>query len=175
MSVFQFVIVTYHDAEPRNMWVGQPDLLWWDAASRLANNLGADAVLLAPDCADPLLRKTLRISCGRVFELPWSFVEPWPETLQRLKDEHGFTVVGLDTHPDASTIDAMPAEGRMTLLFGAEGPGLSRGAIEACDRLCEIPVRSGGDQDDASINVAVASGIALHERFRRIRTGNDLD
>ena len=70
----------------------------------------------------------------------------------------------------------MQSADRVVLLFGAEGRGLEDETIETCDQLCEIPVRPSEDQeDDASINVAVASGIALHERFRRIRLGDDLD
>ena len=144
---------------------------------RNADCLGADGVLLAPNCADPLFRKTLRISSGRVFTMPWRFAEPWPDTLARLREEHGFRVIGLDTHRNAVSIDRMRAGARTVLLLGAEGSGLSEKAIEHCDQLCEIPVRrSDEDGEDASINVAVASGIALNERFRRVRgLGNDLD
>ena len=57
---------------------------------RNASCLGADAVLLSPTCADPLLRKTVRISTGRVFSLPWSFMDPWNESLERLKTRTRF-------------------------------------------------------------------------------------
>lgn len=144
---------------------------------RNADCLGADGVLLAPDCADPLFRKTVRISTGRVFTTPWCVLEPWPAGLDRLREEHGFHVVGLDTHPDAVSIDEMSDHPRTILLMGGEGPGLSQEAMGSCDQLCEIPVRrADSEREDASINVAVASGIALHERFRRGRLlGNDLD
>ena len=143
---------------------------------RNASCLGADAVLLSPTCADPLLRKTVRISTGRVFSLPWSFMDPWNESLERLKQEHGFKVIGFDTHARSRSIDTMESADRVVLLFGAEGRGLEDVTVDSCDQLCEIPVRPSEDQeDDASINVAVASGIALHERFRRIRLGDDLD
>lgn len=138
--------------------------------------LGADAVLLSPTCADPLLRKAVRISTGRVFSLPWSFVAPWEESLERLKRDHGFKIIGFDTHAESVAMDMMQTSKRVVMLFGGEGHGLKDATVDICDQLCEIPVRPSDDQEeDASINVAVASGIALHERFRRSRLGNDLD
>ena len=143
---------------------------------RNAACLGADAVLLAPDCADPLLRKTVRISTGRVFSMPWSFIDPWQETLDALRSEHGIHVVGLDTHPEAVSIDEMTDAPKTLLLLGGEGHGLTPESIGSCDQLCEIPVSMPvDDTEDASLNVAVASAIALNERFRRLRLGNDLD
>ena len=143
---------------------------------RNASCLGADAVLLSPTCADPLLRKTVRISSGRVFSLPWSFATPWQASLERLKQDHGYEIIAFDTHPKSVSIDLMRSSERVVLLFGGEGHGLEDATIEHCDQLCEIPVRSSEGQDeDASINVAVASAIALHERFRRCRLGNHLD
>lgn len=143
---------------------------------RNAACLGADAVLLDPTCSDPLLRKTVRISTGRVFSMPWSFIAPWPDALRTLQAEHGFKVVGLDTHPDADSLDDLEHADRTILMMGGEGHGLSEEAIGSCDQLCEIPVGIPLDEDeDASLNVAVASAIALHERFRRVRLGNDLD
>ena len=143
---------------------------------RNASCLGADAVLLSPSCADPLLRKTVRISSGRVFSLPWSFTAPWRESLERLKLDHGFRIIGFDTHSKSVSIDRMHPSERVVLLFGGEGHGLEEATIASCDQLCEIPVRSSeGRDEDASINVAVASAIALHERFRRSRLGDDLD
>ena len=143
---------------------------------RNAACLGADAVLLAPDCADPLLRKTIRISAGRIFSLPWSFLEPWEATLDRLRREHRFRVIGLDTDPRSESIDAMKDASRTILLLGGEGHGLRERTLRCCDQLCEIPVVSSDqDGDDASLNVAVASAIALHERLRRLRSSDDLD
>ena len=73
------------------------------AIFRSAAALGVDAVLVTPRCADPLYRRSVRVSMGTVFQVPWTRVDPWPEGVGRLRDL-GFTVVtlALGTVPVAS-------------------------------------------------------------------------
>ncbi len=128
------------------------------AVFRSAAALGVDAVLVSPDCADPLYRRSVRVSMGTVFQVPWTRLAPWPEGLGALRDA-GFTVAALALADDAVTLDALavdPPE-RLALLLGTEGDGLSRRAVAASDVVVRIPMAGGVD----SLNVAAASAVAF--------------
>lgn len=128
---------------------------------RNAAALGADAVVLGPNCCDPLYRKAIRTSMGAALRVPFAQAGEWPAAVDRLRDA-GFTVVALTPSPDAMDIDAFvegrEAGGRLALLAGSEGPGLSAAALEAADARVRIPMAAGVD----SVNVATAVAIALH-------------
>lgn len=128
------------------------------AVFRSAAALGVDAVLVSPDCADPLYRRSVRVSMGTVFQVPWTRLEPWPDGLGALR-EAGFTVAALALADDALTLDelvAAPPE-RLALVLGTEGDGLSRQAVAAADVVVRIPMAGGVD----SLNVAAASAVAF--------------
>lgn len=125
--------------------------------------LGMDAVLLSPTCADPLYRRSVRVSMGEVFAIPYATLEPWPQALQTVRDE-GFSVLAMT--PDATAIPIQqlsPAQrSKAALLMGAEGPGLSTPALSASDVRVRIPMRRGVD----SLNVAAATAVACWELSR---------
>ena len=128
------------------------------AAFRSAAALGVDAVFVSPRCSDPLYRRSVRVSMGTVFQVPWTRIEAWPDGLHDLRDE-GFTVAALALSDDSITLDdlvAHPPE-KLALVLGTEGDGLSRGAVEAADLVVRIPMA--GDVD--SLNVASASAVAF--------------
>lgn len=128
------------------------------AVFRSAAALGVDAVLVSPDCADPLYRRSVRVSMGAVFQVPWTRLEPWPGGLTELR-EAGFTVAALALADDAVSLDdvaASPPE-RLALVLGTEGDGLSRAAVAAADVVVRIPMAGGVD----SLNVAAASAVAF--------------
>ena len=133
------------------------------AVFRGAAALGVDAVLLSPTCADPLYRRSVRVSMGEVFAVPYAQLEPWPDGLARVR-EAGFTVLALTPDPDAVPLQRLtPAQrARAALLLGAEGPGLSGGALTASDVPVRIPMRRGVD----SLNVAAAAAVAFWELGR---------
>jgi tRNA G18 (ribose-2'-O)-methylase SpoU len=126
---------------------------------RAAAALGgqASAVLLSPRCADPLYRKSIRVSMGTALCIPFATLAPWPETLLRVR-RAGFTLIALTPAPDAIPIHEIPPPARPALLLGAEGPGLTPAAQAAADLRVRIPIDPGFD----SLNVVVAAGIALH-------------
>jgi tRNA G18 (ribose-2'-O)-methylase SpoU len=128
------------------------------AIFRSAAALGVDAVLVSPRCADPLYRRSVRVSMGTVFQVPWTRFETWPGGLDVLRDE-GFVVAALALADDAVSLDDVVADPpeRLALVLGTEGDGLSRGAIEAADRVVTIPMAGGVD----SLNVAAASAVAF--------------
>ncbi|MFB0834198.1 TrmH family RNA methyltransferase [Arthrobacter halodurans] len=130
------------------------------AIFRSAAALGIDAVLITPRCADPLYRRAIRVSMGAVFQVPWARLTDWPADLAALR-AHGFTLAALELTEGASSIDDVAAErvGRLALMLGTEGAGVSAAALAAADRTVMIPMRPGVD----SLNVAAASAVAFWE------------
>jgi tRNA G18 (ribose-2'-O)-methylase SpoU len=128
------------------------------AAFRGAAGLGADAVLVSPRCADPLYRRSVRVSMGTVFQVPWTRLPEWPEAGAQLHAA-GFHLAALALAGGAMPLDDFAAHrpDRVALLMGAEGDGLSRRALEASDTVVTIPMAGGVD----SLNVAAASAVAL--------------
>ncbi|WES65533.1 RNA methyltransferase [Microbacter sp. GSS18] len=130
------------------------------AAFRGAAALGADAVLVSPRCADPLYRRSVRVSMGTVFQVPWTRLPEWTDAREVLHAA-GFDIAALALADDAVTLDAYSARRpeRVALVLGAEGHGLSRAALGAADTVVTIPMAGGVD----SLNVAAASAVALWE------------
>jgi len=130
------------------------------AVFRNAAAFGAGGVLLSPGCADPLYRKALRVSMGATLSVPFARTEP-ASGLRALRAA-GYTLVALTPDRGAEDIAAVVGRGwpsaRLALLLGAEGAGLSEGARQAADHCVRIAMAPGVD----SLNVATASGIALH-------------
>ncbi|MFC8845275.1 MULTISPECIES: TrmH family RNA methyltransferase [unclassified Micromonospora] len=133
------------------------------AIFRGAAALGIDAVLLSPTCADPLYRRSVRVSMGEVFAVPYARFGRWPEGLDQVR-EAGFTVLAMTPAPDAVPIQRLtPAQReRAALLLGAEGPGLTAAAQAASDVRVVVPMRRGVD----SLNVAAAAAVAFWELGR---------
>ncbi len=120
--------------------------------------LGADALLVTPRCADPLYRRSVRVSMGTVFQVPWTRIDPWPAGIDRLR-EAGFTVAALALTPGAVGLDDLVARapGRLALVLGAEGDGLSPATVQGADLAVTIPMSGGVD----SLNVAAAAAVAI--------------
>jgi tRNA G18 (ribose-2'-O)-methylase SpoU len=128
------------------------------AMFRGAAGIGADAVLIGPRCADPLYRRSVRVSMGTVFQVPWTRLPEWPAAGEVLHAA-GFHLAALALADDAVSLDdfaAQPPE-RVALMLGAEGDGLSRRALQAADTIVTIPMRGGVD----SLNVAAAAAVAM--------------
>ena len=128
------------------------------AIFRSAAALGVDAVLITPSCADPLYRRSIRVSMGTVFQVPWTRIDPWPGGLDLLRDA-GLTVVAMALTDDSVSLDDLevsPPE-RVALVLGTEGDGLSRHTVEGADVTVRIPMAGGVD----SLNVAAASAVAM--------------
>lgn len=128
------------------------------AIFRSAAALGAAAVLVSPECADPLYRRSVRVSMGTVFQIPWTRLAEWPGGLDALRGR-GFTVAALALDEQAVDLDQFAANAprRVALILGAEGDGLSRAVKDAADLALRIPMMAGVD----SLNVAAASAVAL--------------
>ncbi len=135
------------------------------AIFRNAAALGIGVVLLGPGCADPLYRRSVRVSMGTVLLVPFAELPgPWPESAALLR-RSGFSVVALTPRPGATPLrqaglhDGGPVRRRIALLLGSEGPGLTDEALAAADLQVRIPMAPGVD----SLNVATAGAIAFAE------------
>ena len=130
---------------------------------RTAAGLGIDGILLSPTCVDPLYRRSVRVSMGQVFAVPYARLAPWPAALTRLRDA-GFSLLALTPASDAVELSALPDRPRRrpALIVGAEGPGLTEPVLASADYRVSIPMHRGVD----SVNVAVATGIACYELMR---------
>ena len=128
------------------------------AIFRAVAGLGADAVLVTPRCADPLYRRSVRVSMAAVLQVPWTRLPKWPQGADELHAA-GFEIAALALDDSAVTLDAYAADppDRVALLFGTEGDGLSTAALSNADRVVTIPMQHGID----SLNVAAASAVAL--------------
>jgi tRNA G18 (ribose-2'-O)-methylase SpoU len=132
------------------------------ALFRNAAALGVDGVLLDPTTADPLYRRSVRVSVGHVLRVPWTrwpVLADWPAGLAELRSA-GFVVAALTPAPDAEPLARLAADRpeRVALVVGAEGPGLTDAALAAADRRVRIPIAPGVD----SLNVATAAAIAFY-------------
>jgi len=130
------------------------------AIFRSAAALGVDAVTLTPTSCDPLNRRSVRVSMGTVFQVPWCYVSA---DLRELRDL-GFKTAAMALTDDSVPLDdpALAAEPRLAVVLGTEGDGLSARAIAAADYVVRIPMRHGVD----SLNVAAASAVAFWQLRR---------
>lgn len=115
------------------------------------------AILLSPRTCEPLYRKSVRVSIGQALHVPFAVLPDWPASLPSLAAA-GFTVVATTPDPSAMPLERCPRPAKLALLVGSEGPGLTRPAIDASQVRVRIPMQSSVD----SLNVVVATGIALH-------------
>jgi len=136
------------------------------ALFRNAAAFGADAVVLDPATADPLYRRSVRVSLGHVLRVPWTRLAAWPAGLGELR-RRGFELLALTPAVEAEPVDAVARDiaarrPKVALLVGAEGPGLSDAALVASGRRVRILIAPSVD----SLNVATAAAVALHRLSR---------
>ena len=135
------------------------------AIFRSAAALNMDAVLLTSACSDPLYRRSIRVSMGTVFQVPWTYIEnknvSWPQGGMDLLHEYGFKTVAMALRNDSVRIDdeKLHAEEKLAIILGTEGDGLAAETMADCDYTVKIPMSHGVD----SLNVAAASAVAFWE------------
>lgn len=156
-TMHQRIAVLEHVSNPTNI----------GAIFRSAAALGIDALLLTPDCSDPLYRRAARVSMGTVFQIPWTFLDKtvWEEQGPGFLHSIGFRTAALALRNDTVEISdpKLHREPRLALLLGAEGEGLSSETVQKCDYTVRIPMAHGVD----SLNVAAASAVAFWELCRK--------
>lgn len=124
------------------------------AIFRSAAALGIGGVLLTPSSCDPLNRRTVRVSMGTVFRVPWTWLKNDVASLHA----YGYTTIALALRSDALPIDhpSLMAHPRIAIVVGTEGDGLSNNVINQTDYVAKIPMSYGID----SLNVAAATAVA---------------
>ncbi len=126
------------------------------AIFRVAAALGFDAVLLSPRCADPFYRRAVKVAMGAVFSVPHARVDDWYGT-PALLSRHGFTTYAMTLADDAVSLeDVHDVPGRLALVVGSEGPGLTEHWQRSSDVRVTIPMAAGIDSLNVATSVAVA-------------------
>ncbi|MCB9410427.1 RNA methyltransferase [Mycolicibacterium sp.] len=131
---------------------------------RNAAGLGVDGVIFGAGCADPLYRRSVRVSMGHALLVPFARAARWPADLELLRDDD-FRLLAMTPSPRAvSLAEAMTrlAGDKVAVLVGAEGPGLTETVMRASDARVRVPMSRGTD----SLNVATAAALAFYERVR---------
>lgn len=133
------------------------------AIFRSAAALNMDAVLLTPACSNPLYRRSIRVSMGTVFQVPWTYIGTreceWPNDGIRKLKELGFKTAAMALSDQSVSIDdeQLMQEEKLAVILGTEGDGLAESTIADCDYTVKIPMTHGVD----SLNVAAASAVAF--------------
>jgi len=125
------------------------------AAARAAEGAGVVMLVMRERRAAGVSPAAIRASAGALLHLPHARVTNLSRSLQRLKDV-GFSVVGLDEDAPLSIYDRPCPEGRVALVVGSEGEGLSRLVRETCDVLVGLPMRGHVSSLNASASLAAA-------------------
>lgn len=135
------------------------------AIFRSAAALGIDAVLLTPQCADPLNRRCLRVSMGNVFLVSWARIgttaDEWPECGMKKLNALGFKTLSMALRNNSVDITdpLLHKEDKLAILLGTEGDGLLPETISLSNYVVKIPMRPGVD----SLNVAAAAAVIFWE------------
>lgn len=127
------------------------------AIFRSAAALGIDAVLLTRDSCDPLNRRSIRVSMGSVFLVPWTWIDSSTDSLR----EYGFKTCAMALTDNCVALDSplLASEARLAIILGTEGDGLPQSTIGRSDYVVRIPMAHGVD----SLNVAAAAAVAFWE------------
>ena len=122
------------------------------AIFRSAAALGMDAVVVTSDCSDPLYRRSVRVSMGTVFQIPWTVVDDYREIKR-----YDFKTIAMALRNNTLDIKDVNDE-KVAIILGSEGDGLPEDIIDECDYTVKIPMYHGVD----SLNVAAASAVAFY-------------
>ena len=145
------------------------------AIFRSAAALGIDAVLVSPDSCDPLYRRSIRVSMGTVFQVPWTVIPgiDWTKGLFADLKEDGYVTIATAISEDARSLDETGDiwKQKCAVFFGTEGDGLSEEVINKCDHKVMIPMEKGVD----SLNVAASSAVIFWEMKRSLRICSTYD
>jgi len=139
------------------------------AIFRSAAALNMDAVLVTPTCCDPLYRRSIRVSMGTVFQVPWTYIgathTDWPQPGVSRLQALGFKTAAMALSDDSVSVEdpCLATEEKLAIILGTEGDGLSRRTIADCDYTVRIPMSHQVD----SLNVAAASAVAFWELRNR--------
>ena len=130
------------------------------AIFRSAAALGVEAILLTPTSCRPFNRRSIRVSMGSVFLVPWT----WLRTPLASLHAYGYKLAAMALKSNSVALDDkhLIAEPKLAIVLGTEGDGLSDTAIAEADYVVRIPMSHQVD----SLNVAAASAVAFWQLCR---------
>ncbi|WP_021598148.1 TrmH family RNA methyltransferase [Actinomadura welshii] len=138
---------------------------------RCAAALGIDAIVLSPRCADPLYRRSVKVSMGAVFAIPYMRLANWHDGLGKVRAA-GFTLLALTPDQAARPIDEASTGDRVALMLGSEGDGLSSHWLDEADEPVCIPMSPDAMSAGVdSLNVTAAAAIACHSLMHKSASG----
>jgi tRNA G18 (ribose-2'-O)-methylase SpoU len=132
------------------------------AIIRTAAAFGAQAIIVDDQSCNPYLRRSVRVSMGKIVDIEIARVPDLAGALSQVRSERPCRIIGAALTNESLSLDEVERQGSVILVFGSEGWGLRREVMDACDQLVRIPMNANVD----SLNVAIASGIFLHEFSR---------
>jgi tRNA G18 (ribose-2'-O)-methylase SpoU len=136
------------------------------AIFRCAAALGIDGLVLSPRCADPLYRRAVKVSMGAVFAIPYTRLEDWHDGLGVMR-EAGFRLLALTPAEGAVPLHEVDPDGRIALMLGSEGHGLSSRWLHEADQAVRIAMSAKATELGVdSLNVVAAAAIACHTLAR---------
>ena len=140
------------------------------AIFRSAAALGMDAVLVSDGCCDPLCRRSVRVSMGTVFQVPWTRASDsdipveWHKNGIEYLHSLGYKTAAMALRDNSVSVDdsRLRSTDKIAVIMGTEGRGLSDATIAQSDYTVKIPMCNGVD----SLNVAAASAVIFWELRR---------
>lgn len=132
---------------------------------RSAAAFGVELVVLGPGCGDPLYRKAIRTSIAATLIVPFVQASQWPGAIRDLRAD-GFTVIALTPNRAVAPIEEIFPHSKLALVVGAEGGGLTEGAMRSATLRVHIPTTADVD----SLNVTTAASIAMYHCFAERRS-----
>lgn len=141
---------------------------------RISAALGATGILLDDDASDPMLRRTIRISMGQVFRVPWARTGTLVDAIPTLASTANIETIAIENLAEATPLHQATFPDRVMLVIGNEGHGIPSEILTRCPNRIRIegppdlPSEEGpGGEDERSLNAATAAAIALHAALRR--------
>ncbi len=125
---------------------------------RTAAAMGATAILLGSECADPFSRRVLRVSMGSLLFIPVREAPDLIGDVVALQEQHGFEVLATVLDENATPLDQVARPRRLALVLGSEGHGLDERWLGLCPQQITLPMRAGID----SLNVSIAAAVFLY-------------
>ena len=125
---------------------------------RTAAAMGATAILLGSECAEPFSRRVLRVSMGSVLFLPVRESPDLVGDVVSLREQYGFEVLATVLDKQATPLDQVARPRRLALVLGSEGHGLDERWLQLCPQQITLPMQSGID----SLNVSIAAAVFLY-------------
>ncbi|MCR5208839.1 MAG: RNA methyltransferase [Lachnospiraceae bacterium] len=134
------------------------------AIFRSAAAFGVDGVILTKGCSDPLERRSIRVSMGTVFAIPWTYYSDMDTDIASALKQRGFSTIAMALAEGAKSLDdqVLKQEEKVAVMIGNEAHGLSEAVLANADHKVIIPMSNGVD----SLNAAAASAVAFWELMR---------